>query len=98
VKKVVRRDGLLSQPTYHVTIELLYLSLVAGVCPAPPCPLNLSKIMDIISKQFCLPHVHLLSWQSARLVVALGKMAGSHAEYVRDGEPFSKGGQPSAAS
>jgi hypothetical protein len=50
------------------------------------------------SNQFRLPHVHLLSWKSARLVVALEKMADSHAEYVRDGEPFSKAEQPSVGS
>jgi len=49
-------------------------------------------------KTISLPHFHLLSWKRARLVVALEKMAGSHAEYVRDGEPFSKGGQPNAGS
>jgi hypothetical protein len=31
-------------------------------------------------------------------MAALEKIAGLNAEYIRDGEPFSKGGQPNAGS
>jgi hypothetical protein len=51
-----------------------------------------------ISNNFACLIFIFLPWNSARLVAALEKMAGSNAEYVRDGEPFSKGGQPNAGS
>jgi hypothetical protein len=46
-----------------------------------------------------LPHFHLLTMEQCKTCGGSGKkMAGSNAEYVRDGEPFSKGGQPNAGS